>query len=426
LEIEEFGNVRISIWGAGGLGKKVASFLSVRVNIDCFYDIDENKHGEIVCGIPIKKWCNNKEELVVIATEHWAEVCSFLKEQGKILFKDYLPWFFLESTRAVSYDKLYSVIESIGEITEEEWKYYKKRKKLIVFHGSCHSEFLGALLSLHPKIKKEYRIICAPRSHLNNSNRADSLYVFKSACSYEKNVDLFKQIDVFIYQKKPDFYDEMDVKYIENNLSASCEKIKISFLNFTGYFIQCRNDKEYQNRRSLYSLHYKDYYIDKLIKRGMTSQQILECIKEEDFIKEERIWDLVHMSVENLKYLDAESDVKIGDFIADNFQKEQLFYDPGHPTNKVLIEYANRIIRYIVGESVEPLESYNSYEMMLSALPGVAMYSRSTIIYPCVLRALGLKKYEKSFRVNTISYFTEMLSFDEYVLEYIKMKRERE
>lgn len=411
---------RISIWGTGLVGQRMFSFLKTHVEIVCFYDSDESKDGTTLDGIPIRRWTPNEPPIfIVIASSFYTEIIPILAKEGLVLFEDFTVYEFIMNPFFCQYYTLYGIWKCIkkgwGKI---EWNRYKGDRKLIVFHGGCHMQFLVKAF-LHPAIRERYIIICAP--HIWNIRSTTAEGRRRIAEYYMNDTEFLNEIDVFIYQLGQDRPWYMNTDILIEKLSAKCQKIALSPLEFLGYFPQCRSREykwSYQDWYVCYSPRYKDYYVNKLFKQGKSEDEIVNIVKANDFLSSEEIQEFFRVALELFRIAEESATVKIYDYIEENCRNEQLFYNPAHPKLKVYLEYANRIIRFLIPECNTCLQDYFS-EATLADLFDLS-YDNNVPLYPCVCRVLGLSKYDKTAYMNR--WISERrLTFDEYIREYIRI-----
>lgn len=102
-------------------------------------------------------------------------------------------------------------------------------------------------------------------------------------------------------------------------------------------------------------------------------------------------------------------DIKITDYIYQQFKKEKLFYDIGHPTNIVLWEISNRILRFL------------NIEESVSEEIGTDLSCYEVPVYDCIKEVLKLEWCSESLRnkYNFILGEDEKMDLREYVREYI-------
>lgn len=418
--IKELMGKKVSIWGTGMGGRKTYTYLKNKVEIVCFYDSDEKKSGTMLYDIPIKKWsADEPSTYVVIASDYWKEILPQLVNKGLKIFRDFTIYLFLQNSLPHEYSLLYEIQEYTGKWENEDWDRYKGNKELAILQGGCKGTSLGTLLSLHPTFGEKYKVVEVPRElHINS---IVPRYLNDVAYTYMNDEIFLGQIDLFFHEpidKKKTWIMQQDI--ILEKLNPKCKKILVSPLRFSGYFPQCRaNEKRWISILPFYNMRYADKYIDELWNDGYSEEEILKRIKEDDFISRDEVEEFFRVSLSMLALLESKVDVKICDYIEEHCREEQLFYDPSHPSNKVLIEYANRLVQYLFPENNIRLQDVYSYEEMVYLL--VQLHWWKVPVYPSVTSFLGLKSYEKTYRVNGNSGFMHSLTLDEYVYEYIRI-----
>lgn len=100
-------------------------------------------------------------------------------------------------------------------------------------------------------------------------------------------------------------------------------------------------------------------------------------------------------------------DIKISDYILDNYKTEKIFFDTRHPTNFVLEEIVRRLLDFLeMNASIEHADDEISEE--------------EVPVYPCVKKALGLEWDIRNIRNNAEHRLTSgRMDMAKYVQEYI-------
>lgn len=414
-------NKKVGIWGAGSFGRKAYSYLKNKVDVVCFYDSNEKKSGTILDGIPIRKWSpEDTDTYILIASTFWEEIVPGLVKEGLKIFKDFVLYDFICNSLPDEYSFIYDIQQCTGEWTEEEWIAYKDGRQLAILNGGCKEGSLSVLLSMHPVFRQKYKVIEVPRNYLIGHPLYSQREV-DVAVNYMNDVNFLRQVDLFFYESENVTSPwNMQPNTVREKLSPDCKQIIVSPLRFSGYFPQCRShEKWFAQIHLLYAFRYTDKYIDALWKKGYSEDEIVSIVKKEDFLSAEEVEDFLRVSLVTMALQEEEADVKISDYIEEHCREEQLFYDPAHPTNKILIEYADRIIQYLFPENNLMMGDVYSDEAISYASPPILHMNEP--IYPCVVKTLGLSSYEKCFYVNKPSEVNRMLSFDEYIREYIRI-----
>ena len=110
--------------------------------------------------------------------------------------------------------------------------------------------------------------------------------------------------------------------------------------------------------------YFFDNGIIRELKKTYTSEEILSKFKnnEIDFKLEER----KHRSLAILREKEKYTDIKVADYIDNNYKTKQLFNIPNHPTHHIFIHCANQVLQllsidYIIPENTN-IGEYNDYK----------------------------------------------------------------
>ena len=147
--------------------------------------------------------------------------------------------------------------------------------------------------------------------------------------------------------------------------------------------------------------------------RGGGINEIKDEIENGDAVTEEFIKESFDLELKKLKAREKHCDIKISDFIEENYKKTLLFYEPYHPTSKILFEKGRRILEILKIDIDESCE-------VSDLLDGAEVF-----VYGCVKRALGLEYTQKYIRKNNIrntyryTLCNTSLTLEEYIEEYI-------
>ena len=407
---------RISIWGTGSVGKRMYAYLKIRTEIVCFYDNNENKAGQFLEGVPVKQWIPaESSEFIVIASSFYEEIIPLLIQEGLTIFKDFTLYTFIENPFLSEYKMLYRLQKCMGGWQREDWIRYKGEKEIVVIHGGCHAEGLGNLLALHTQFREKYKIVITP--HIMSLLPTQDKMTHEIAEYYMRDDNFLGAIDIFFYQLSHIWPKFIDPHTLMSKLSVDCKKYALSSLEFFGYFPQCRH-RLYKffcsctDLNLVYALTYADHNIEKLYCERKNADEISRILEDEEFLQEDEVTEFFRVSLSLLQMAEDGVEIKINDYIEKYGKTSQLFTDPGHPTQELLMEYANRIIRFLIPDSI--LMQENDYRR---AFQDVYPTRAAVLIYPCVRKALGLKNfYEKVYIVRGVP-----LTMKEYIHEYVRI-----
>ena len=163
-------NDKIAIWGTGLYAKKFYLMEYKNYDIVCFYDNDSKMWNKELYGIPVRKWDDNREIKVVIASSYWQEILAQLQNYGLRLLNDAIPCQFVHC-KSLEYRVLQTISDRVG--FQSLLRQLKGHRKLAVIHGNCQVSILRELLLLFPSFSKEYFFIEIPAVFdYNASNKA--------------------------------------------------------------------------------------------------------------------------------------------------------------------------------------------------------------------------------------------------------------
>jgi len=258
----------------------------------------------------------------------------------------------------------------------------------ILLLGNCQVSVLRNFCSYYLNVNCDY---------LNVVN--DLQIEKKSTTDLISNCDLC--ISQHFYSGKY-YYDDDKILELINNREKI---IYIHVLYYDGYFID--NEKKYsQLTTKINNLNIlKTPYLFHLINEGFSNEEIVKKLYE-DFSDEEII-NNSNLSLQKLYEREnglknnRPVDIKIYDYIKENYKKIKLFHTLNHPCNLLLNHYSIKICKYIKNDDLKPYNDKfdKDYEKLGS----------TTIpIYKKVYEALNLEFenyiYHKYKKYDLISY----------------------
>ena len=409
---------KIALWGTGTMALSFYYSHKHQYDVVCFFDNDASKQGSFIDGRPV--YAGNvreegvientifKGELIVIASTWWTDIARQLDEEGFIPLRDYIPLCLVGSI--IRYSDIYGLGACVG-FDKIDYSLLTD-KKIACLWGNCQTSVLGRIFTFYQDFVKEYVIVELPK--------VCEYKVYTEIIMHLMERDVFwEHVDLFIYQtvrKDNRFHEVMATEGILRRLRAETVKVNILNLYFMGYFPQIAEKTERplsEICRHFIMMSLKDRYIDEMLLSDISPDLIKNKAMQEDFISEDEISTVVSDSFDELSSREKAVDIKITDYLMEHYKEEQLFYRPNHPTEKVLLEYADRIMSYL-GYSDNRISLADVY-VLCGSLKG-----RDIPIYPSVIKALGLGKYEKKFHLNRWVPANEPVTFEEYIDLYIE------
>ena len=95
---------------------------------------------------------------------------------------------------------------------------------------------------------------------------------------------------------------------------------------------------------------YGDRYVDEIMENSEMNpdvEKILDRICDENFISQDIIQTAVEKSLNELRDREWNCDVKISDYVLENYLDQQIFFATNHPLPTVIFELARRILKFI-------------------------------------------------------------------------------
>lgn len=270
-------------------------------------------------------------------------------------------------------------------------------KKIAVINANCHGEFYKRFLYQSESFSEEYIIWNVPALHMQ-----------RESCISE---ELLKVCDLFIHQDiRPDnqigykFSDE----YILPLLKRECRTIVVpNMVGMGKWNFPTAVSKEY--RYGTWAMFCRDTILDDAYSKYKNVKDIKKHVASPDIYPEEKVRELFEGCINRLIEREKNWDVKISDYILENYQTEKLFYDYDHASDSVMQEIGRRLceklgIRDITEKLVYPLNWEESFT------------------FPYVKKALGIRYEETYIRESgkkEIVFNRKKMDLDEYIREYV-------
>ena len=263
-------------------------------------------------------------------------------------------------------------------------------KKCAVAFGNCQAATIQDLLLKHPEFMREYFILELPFEYDYHPGLDNNL--FANGAKFLQLVDLFiaQPIERLSYWKA-----FMSAKKFIEKLRTDTKIVIVPDFDFRAYFPQYvrpnpRNKKMEVHQNGIFP--FADKYVDEIMEHsGMNPdvEKILDTISDENFISAEKIQKNIDESLDKLKKDEWICDVKMSDYVENNFRFKQIFFAPTHPSPLVMVELTRRILRFI-GMKSDIFLNYSNFldDKSLAA----AMIGTDEPIYPAVKKFFKLEE----------------------------------
>lgn len=287
-----------------------------------------------------EKLNKGKNEIFIIQGSQWKDIAKGLDVAGYVAWEDYVPeWIFyvFKSKTGFGFREIVDMTQFNESEMGDFFDFISKYKPLAAVFGNCQSIFISRLLQNTDPISKEY-VFC----------EFPFVQDMKIEAEQGFSTNYMKFFRLFIYQnvsEKNNYGRKLATEqYVLKTLDKNCIKVSIPFVYFKGYFPQYIKN----TRNGLDDIcPYGDIKIQEFCEKGLSKAEIMAMAESDTFFSEEEIKKNLQETTNELKIREERCDIKILDFILENYQRKYLFYTPSHPTKECLKELVRRILNYL-------------------------------------------------------------------------------
>lgn len=380
IKIDDLRIRNIAILGTGLDGTKCAHYLYTQgISVNCF--LNNNSKIETFMGYSVYELDNvivSNEYFIIIAVgtiQTYLELSKQLHMKGMEEFKDYVYYMWVE-------------------------------KKLVLLHGNCHIVVVKNYLESSKKFCEGYAIYPNP-CICDNKDGYIKDYILES-CDVWIHEDI-REDNEYGYYLSDKFIQKF---FLHKNLHP--KEIIIPHLFGLGKAFFPQSDKNERNekinngcdRNGMFP--HADVIIDECVKHGKTVEEIVAYCKSDMALNKDYILKNFEKYMRKIKKREESWNIKIYDFIVENYRKEKLFYDEGHPTNIIMKKICKDIL-WELGVQVESI--YTS----------ICMDDHENPVYPAVSHVLNLDWEEDEIRKSArAKKMCDHMNFEEYIKEYLQ------
>ena len=325
---------KIIVFGAGKTGEKFVYQYFNKINIRCFWD--NQKTGDFL-GYEIEKPNYGKNYFIIVASSSYLEIREQLMYMGYREFSDFIP----------------------AQIF---------KKKVAIAYGNCHMNAIKLYLECHREFSLEYGFYPLPMIQLLKNRKLEYKMIFKYC-------------DLFLHQsiRKDNVYgEEYSSEQMLRCLKRTCKVISVPNLYGLPKYLFPQLEIHRQWQQGALCPFFIDSNVVTWLDNGVKKETIIKYIADGGVYYKDEIISMWEMFKLKLDRREQAWDIKISDYILDNYKKERLFCDINHITSKMAKEIAIRILTYM-----------GYQEKIFLELP--IMDDMETVIYKDVREALGLE-----------------------------------
>ena len=248
--------------------------------------------------------------IMVLVGDDWQEMAKYLTKQHPDAHPEISPMWMGTAV----FDDMVDYFELTDcEDLDKRLKFLCDRKKIACVFGNCQTRPLRELMSRHKPFADDYYVIKMPFvQDVNQKIRADG---FNEVLL--KKLDIFVTMNISVGNK---YSEKVSTEYMTSKLAKRCRVVKIPNCYFTAYFPQAysRNIQEapmFLKPAVTDRLAEKDCYAEEALLTGCELPH--PSAQEVNFCLEKTIAELIER--EKL------CDVKMSDYILENYKKRRLF-----------------------------------------------------------------------------------------------------
>ncbi len=338
------------------------------------------------------------DRIVLIIDDTWEierlhEFHRLMQSLGMCIGDQYIFKSMLECR--VNTNVIYSFVDKDKPKFYDLMKKIMQNKKMVITWGNCQTHTLRNMLSCNEEFKSKYITCETPRLWIKKDENDWELF-FESGILHL--ADYFFMQNVSLYNR---FGYRMSSEYVLSQLSEQCKVITITNLHFMGYFPQLHHS---HNEIDIYrgkiewsgGINCIEKEVTKLICEGAeikSSEEIVELISREDYFNRETLKQNIEAELRDFELREESIEIKMGDFLRQNYDKFLMFVTDMHPTRRVLEEFARRILKRLC---ISDMEIECGREEIQSPMPKDMAF----VIYPSVLKAFDFPEKIYKMRVN--------------------------
>lgn len=275
-------------------------------------------------------------------------------------------------------------------------------KKLVVIHANCYGYLIKDVFRRSERFNAKYMIYDIPRIYKNEKGYIDETLL--------RNCDVFIHQDI---QSTNKIGYKLSDEYCKTFLKKSCLDICIPNLVGMGkcLFYNCEDNNK-RNRREVGSYEsglfpFSDRNIDDLVSENMDQEEMIRVLSGPERFNEDLIKRNCIKIFDKYKERERNWDIRIIDYIEENFQKRKCFYDLFHPT-EFIFEFILKQLFSLLGIENGGEEVY---------IPPIDVIEMP--VYPAVGAALELEYFDSEIRKSQLARkLRPHMSVEEYIKEY--------
>lgn len=226
----------------------------------------------------------------------------------------------------------------------------KANKKIVLINANCHGTALTKFLKLCESFTDKYEIFPLPAIQLNTEKKIDK--------------SILNEADVFIHQdirENNSIAYELSDKVTVSQLKPSCYNLIIPNLVGFGKWLYPNLGEIIIDPIKKNNLIFRDSILDEAVKKKDTApiSFYIDFFNEYEYPKEKLDY-LFERDMIKLKEREEKWDIKIFDFLINNYKTIPIYVDAGHPSKMVMYEIGKGVLESLNIKNDVMIGDYNS------------------------------------------------------------------
>lgn len=294
------------------------------------------------------------------------------------------------------YEKHRNELRAQGLKEWKDFKWYKfAERKVCLISANCH----GPELEKYLLTQKSFTDIYAIHPFM-----AFGGYM-KDGVHSPLDDELLSGVDLLLFQHmRPD--NSLSPTYADENIlkkvTRNCKCISIpNFWPMGGCIHQTQTMKILKDAYR-YDAFYQDELLDLAYEKSWKKdlRTVIAFLNEQE-LKAEEAQVKADLCLERLLHADERWDIKIADYVVQNYKTIPMFNDIGHPSSWLMWKTGERVMKALglVYDDMQQQDYMDSYRL-----------GRGGLVHACIKRALGLQFQEETFGNMEIDYVREYMT----------------
>ena len=283
-------------------------------------------------------------------------------------------------------------------------KLHKAGRPSCLIFGTCITRAFAYLLTQHSDFCRQYNL------HSFSTDGGN-----QSLSEIGIPPELISTADVVIHHSEEwtDWGNERANKELISHISPNAKQISIPYPTFSAFWpFYCSDNRSCVENRYLspmgkqISYPYGDSYVIKLLKSGMSAQEVVSHYTARDIADMVDLQKLFERNLEIIRGKDRHTHVRFANFLEEHFQSRKLFRTINHISNESSLFIVNHILNEL-GLTQLPRRLLDRHsEMIMHEVP----------IHPSIIKFFDLKFVDTKMRYQ-VDYWSRF-TFEEYIYRY--------